>query len=624
MDASQDARCYRHAVDEACRLLGRLSVKTARASVPAVEGVFSLRLGLDVASVPPVSIQGVVHDGFRLAVNADGVSIAAASPKGVLNGVYELAERLGFLFLLPGESGEWAPAQLAALPLGETLFNPRFPFRGVFAQLEVAKDYSDEEWLRFYAKLKFNATRSKASCLDLGEEVGIRMEIGGHGLSELLPRKLFETNPEYFRMLQPEDFNGKRMSDSNFCVTNPQAREIVKTNFRKLIDETLGAYAIHAWADDLPGGGWCLCSSCRAFSPSDQSMIAMRLLAEVARESKTGLRIPVLAYHDTMFPGTAVPPAPENFLLYAPRERCYGHALDDPSCARNASYFTALKQWMDAFEGVDDAHTFEYYFDQLLFRGMHPFLPDVILRDMAVYHQHGIESHLSLQVGGPAIAPEYNMLVFAKAHWDSELTSQDVIAQLATSIDPETPEPWEQFFTKRADVFAKAMRFCGHETECCIDYRWMPESDAPFVQEMVETYAQASRELAAAADALEAQMAGASGRTAELATKEVARARFESAELMVMHYQQNAMIHIGRFFAQEDQAAREKGVCLMKQAIDALKVSREKALAFGLAFENCWYIRNVNDWQTREYSAKVARHESSTQAPPTKGLAAKP
>ena len=39
-----------------------------------------------------------------------------------------------------------------------------------------------------------------------------------------------------------------------------------------------GAYAIHAWGDDLPAGGWCLCPSCRSFSPEDQSMIAMNLL----------------------------------------------------------------------------------------------------------------------------------------------------------------------------------------------------------------------------------------------------------------------------------------------------------------------------------------------------------
>ncbi|MDD5705377.1 MAG: DUF4838 domain-containing protein [Kiritimatiellae bacterium] len=606
-DVSHDARCYRHAAAEACRLLGRLSVGSVLKPVPAADGVFSLRLGTDPATVPLPSSQGVLHDGFRLAVTAHGVAIAAASPKGVLNGVYELAERLGFVFLFPGEKGEWAPARPTPLPVGEALLNPRFPFRGAFSQLDISKDYSSEEWLRFYAKLKFNAVAHKSDSLPVSEELGIRLEVGGHGLSGLLPRDLYEREPELFRMFQPEDFGGKRLSDSNMCITNPKAREIVKANYRKQLTESQGAYAVHAWADDLPAGGWCLCPSCRAFSPSDQAMIGMRLLAEAARESGSGMRVPAIAYHDTMFPGTAVRPAPEDFLLYAPRERCYSHALDDAACPRNAVYLKALKAWMAAFSGIGDAHTFEYYFDQVLFRGMYPFLPGTILRDMRVYQRHGIETHLSLQVAGPAIAPEYNMLVFARAHWDDKLTPNRAIAWLARSISPKHPAPWKQFLTRRADVFAAAMRFCGHETMCCVDYRWLPESDTPFVREMVEVYGRSSHELLAVADALEAQTAGAGGRLAELASREAARARFESAELNVMRCQQEAMIHVGRYFATEDQSDRVEGVRLMKQALEALAAAKQQALAFGLP-EDGWYVRNVNGWQTREYQAKLARH----------------
>ena len=48
---------------------------------------------------------------------------------------------------------------------------------------------------------------------DAGIEVGYEF----HALSYLLPRELFETHPEYFRM----DDQGERIPQGNFCFSNP-------------------------------------------------------------------------------------------------------------------------------------------------------------------------------------------------------------------------------------------------------------------------------------------------------------------------------------------------------------------------------------------------------------------
>ncbi|MFA5203106.1 MAG: DUF4838 domain-containing protein [Lentisphaeria bacterium] len=610
-DQQSAERCYRYAVAELSRLLGRIGVATEIQAGPATPGRFSVRIAPRKsrhASAADAPADGRGGDGFRLSVDAHGVTVAARSAKGVLNGVYELAERLGFLFLLPGEKGEWAPARAQPLPLGEETMRPRFARQGVFASLETARDFSVEEWLRFYAKLRFNAVAHRIEDRGLAEELGLRLEVGEHGLSALLPRARFEQEPELFRMFQPEDFNGRRTNDSNFCVTNPKARQIVKRNYRETLRQNAGAYAVHAWADDLPAGGWCNCPSCRAFSPSDQAMLAMRLLAETLREEgAAGRRIPVIAYHDTMYPGRNIRPTPECFLLFAPRERCYAHALDDASCPRNAFYLKALEAWQTAFNGIGDAHTFEYYFDQVLCRGMYPFLPGVILGDLRVYQSHGIGTHFSLQVAGPAIAPEFNMLLFARALWHEELTSENFIGWLAPKLCPENPAPWQQYLCRRAAVFAEAMRFCDHATGNSLDYRWLPETDTPFGKEMARAYATASRDLAQAAADLAARKNDMPGRAAVLADTEVRRALFESSELLVMHHQQSAMNHLGRFFATDDKHAERQGVCGMERTLEALSVAHEKALAFGLPEEG-WYNRNINGWQAREYKAKLARH----------------
>lgn len=379
----EKSSCYRYAVAETCRLLKRAGVATRRKQRHFPKGWLRLHIGTPCMAVKAGRKKAakVTGDAYILIVSRTGVEILSRTPKGILNGVYDLAEQLGFFFLLPGEDGEWVPTGgLHPLPLGMTVRIAQFPYRGVFWESACAEDYPEEEWLKFYAKLRLNAISHHIRSRHLCEKLGLRLEIGGHGFARLLPRKLFAKHPEMFRMLQPLDFNGQRMADFNLCVTSPGARMLVKRNFARKIAGLKGVYAIHAWPDDLPAGGWCLCPTCRSYTASDQAMLAMKLLAEVIRSKRCRLRIPWIAYHDTMRPGNQISPPAECFLLFAPRERCYGHALDDPKCMRNQFYLKCLQECEAKFRACDDAHTFEYYFDQILFRGIYPYLPDIIIR----------------------------------------------------------------------------------------------------------------------------------------------------------------------------------------------------------------------------------------------------
>jgi hypothetical protein len=600
------SRCFQYAVQECVRLLRKMGVEVETRAPTERPDSFSIGLGLYSAAESTGALPA--HDGFTISVSKDGVGVVAATAKGVLNGVYHLAERFGVVFLLPGESGEWAPERVRSLPSGETVMQPRFPHRGVFWESLSTQDYSVEEWLRFYAKLKFNALSHAITDLPLAEELGIRLETGGHGLANLLPRELFATAPHLFRMFQPEDFRGQRVKDSNFCITHPEARNLVKKAFAQELKSATGVYGIHAWADDLPAGGWCLCPSCRAFSPADQSMLAMNLLAEAAKECESPARIATIAYHDTMFPGANIAPDERCFLLFAPRERCYGHALNDPQCARNRHYLEALDAWKERCRAVPDSHTFEYYFDQILFRGMYPFLPDVILADMATYAAYGISTHLSLQVAGPALAPEFNMLIFAAAHWDDRLTTVDFCSRLAEKLAEGGVPAWADYLQARAAVFADAMRMCGHDLLVYLDYRWLPETTAGFGREMAGVYADASRRLRDAAD----RLAAATGshmpeRLAKVMQKEIERAGFEAEELMVMHYQQCAVNHFAEYLNTGARGAAGEGCRQMTQAISALDAARAKALAFGLS-EQSWYCRNINAWLAGEFERKIERY----------------
>lgn len=601
--------CYRHAVAELERLLRRLDRQVERVSQPEFGAACWLRLGQ--LELPSASLAGVRDDGFVLAGGPAGAVIGARTAKGTLNGVYRLAEELGFLFLLPGEAGEWPPEQpaTAALPLGERLCNPRFKYRGVFYGALPFQDYPEPEWLRFYAKLGFNAICNHGRDeVPLTAELGLRFEVGGHGLAKCVPRELFEQEPELFRMFQPEDFGGRRQKDSNLCVTHPRAQRLVRENYAKRLAQLPGAYAVHAWPDDLPAGGWCLCPSCRALPPADQAMLAMRLEAAAVADSGRPMRVPVLAYHDTMFPGRQIAPPPEAFLLFAPRERCYGHRLDDPGCARNRHYLQALEAWVAAFAGIDDAHTFEYYCDQILYRGLYPFLPDVILADMQVYARAGIESHMVLQIAGPAIAPEFNLLAFARGMWDEALTPAALVTSLARALAPAAPQVWERYLTRRAAASTSAMRLCEHNVDIYLDYRWLPETVHPFGREMAAAYAATAGELLAAAAELEAAVTAAwPERARQMVANEVRRARFEAAEFQVMAHQQHAMNALAEFHNSGSQATLREALAELAAASAAFGPARERAVELGIPEKN-WYFGNINRWLGREFQQKHARY----------------
>lgn len=618
------SRCFAYAVQETCRLLERLGVHTRlMPSDGSGDGTFWMMLMKpgETREQMPASVLPQKADGYRLRIATGSVSIAARSTKGVLNGVYDLAERLGFLFLLPGETGEWTPnvtREAICLPVDDTVVNPRFDHRGVFL-VPMTTDCSLEEWLRFYAKLRFNAVAigdvKYADYRSLAEELGLRLELGQHGFHEFVPRDLFDKNPDLFRMFQPEDFGGKRCSDSNCCITHPRTKQLIQKNYRKLLKDVPSVYALHCWPDDLPAGGWCLCPSCRALTPSDQAMLAMRHLAEAAAQATPPVRVPALAYHDTMFPGSMIMPSKECFLLFAPRERCYGHALDDDTCARNRHYRQALEAWTRRFEGIDDAHTFEYYFDQILFRGLYPFLPTIILEDMRVYESHGIATHLSLQVAGPAVAPEFNMLVFAQGLWDRSLTAAEFIEGVACKILPQNPEAWRVYLRRRAEIFTAAMQMCDHELGIYLDYRWLPENTGEFGPKMARIYAESAAQLAQAIQTLtEAVRAEWPERARRLVVQEAARARFEAAELQVMTHQQTAMNALGYYHDTGDRSYLQRAVDSMKQTIAKLRDARTQALAAGIG-EKEWYFSNINRWLTREVEAKVERFVGKTGKP---------
>ena len=600
-----NSSCYQYAVTELARLLGRFNIVTSVSPGSLPQGGSLIQLTCSNALMnSTVEQKGIQADGYILEVTPKGVAIHALEPKGALNAVYAFAERLGYLFLYPGVEGEWLPdldGKRPGLTTGVFAVNPRFPHRGIF------NGNSEKEWAEYYAKLGLNTLCNPIEP-ELAARVGLRVEVGGHDLAGLFPRENYKTNPDLFRMSQPEDYFGKRVDDFNCCITNSETRQLLQKNYlaklKPLVQQSV--YAWHTWPEDLPANGWCYCTTCRSFSPADQAMMAMSTLAEVVRREKLPVRVPVLAYHDTMFPGIKIDAPKECFLLFAPRERCYGHALDDPACPKNRAFMEALKAWESKFSKTDDAHTFEYYLDRVLYRGLYPFLPDIILQDMKVYKAHGIQTHLALMVG-TAFVPRQTMLnlpLFAKGNWDESLDASTFIEETAQRILPRNPEPWRTYLTKRAEVFREIMQW-EHETEGWCDYRWLPETTLPFGTQMVPVYEKGSHALAEIADALEKSITPDwPKRVREYAESEIVKTRFEAAEVATMAAQQDAANHDGRYLNTGLETEKQQAVQRIQDTLSLFEVALKKAHEADIKQGDYYYM--FNEVIQKELSKKRA------------------
>lgn len=215
-----------------------------------------------------------------------------------------------------------------------------------------------------------------------GLEVGYEM----HAASWLLPRSLFATHPDYFRM----DAKGTRQADRNFCVSSPEAMELVAKRAVELAGQLYGSIpSYNFWLDDCKGGA-CQCPKCRTLSASDQQLLYCNRVATELRKSIPGAKFCYLAYFDAIHPPRAVKPAEGVFLEYAP----FNRDMHKPLAEQDNPDVKPLRDLLKAF-GSTDACVLEYWLDNSFFskwkKPPKRFAPekDVILSDLAWYRQLG-------------------------------------------------------------------------------------------------------------------------------------------------------------------------------------------------------------------------------------------
>ena len=195
--------------------------------------------------------------------------------------------------------------------------------------------------------------------IDYAHGRGLEIEYEIHAASCLLPRSMFAEVPGLFRM----DENGARTEKLNFCFTNPETLAIVGENAAALADALYGSNGnFYFWLDDCRDSA-CHCEKCRAYTPSEQQMLAVNAMTRAVRAKRPEARLAYLAYADSMPPPERVKPEAGIFLEYAPMEK---YKNEEGSEALAAEEERMLPRLLEFF-GREGAKVLEYWYDNSLY-----------------------------------------------------------------------------------------------------------------------------------------------------------------------------------------------------------------------------------------------------------------
>jgi hypothetical protein len=405
------------------------------------------------------------HDGYHIYRDGPSTCISGGSPRGCLYGVYTLLEELGCRWPVPGEDYEVIPKlKTISWSESEIISEPAIAGRGMV--LFGAHNKLDEilELVDWLAKNRFNflflcGDKLPSEALPKIKEAftarDMELEWGMHWLPKYLPRELFKEHPEYFRME-----GGKRTEKLNMCPSSSEAANIIAKNSLKEwgnLRDFPHLETLHLWPDDLGKGGWCSCEKCKDLTDSDQTL---KVTNEVARRLPLGdTKLAHLSYHTTIYPPKNIKPGKNVRLLYAPRERCYKHALDE--CAVNRKYLECLEGQIQMFPNKPEI--FEYYHDYILFRNLPVPLHPVIGNDTKAYRQAGSARIASLsfrKFSEWAYGPNYYVL--GKCLWRGEGDPQD-IQEYCNAVYGPCAKVMKRYFDLLFELCGTVMQLCEYE-----------------------------------------------------------------------------------------------------------------------------------------------------------------
>ena len=282
------------------------------------------------------------QQGYRFAISTKAIGMQGETDEGISYAIYELLDRLGCRWIVPGEIGE-------AIPQSRTVVMDETDIQQVPGTVSRSIIYADDAFKR-------------------RNRLGGFPYIAGHALESYLSKTQLEQHPDWnaeiggTRKLHACDV-GFRLCWANSAVATAVADSLIA----RLDQNPVPCISIS------PGDGvnFCECAECRALDSGDwdpsMSCIAItdryvhfaNRIAERVVTKHPHVKLGFLAYVQFTRPPLREKLHPALIPQLAPITYCRAHTIDDPTCESRQRIRGLLEGWGKVSRNIA---MYEYYF----------------------------------------------------------------------------------------------------------------------------------------------------------------------------------------------------------------------------------------------------------------------
>ena len=422
------------------------------AYAPAAKDGFRLGLmqdfGLDVSDVKDT----VLDDILYIDCDETGGIIAGDNPRSVLLSVYEYLRQNGCRWLMPGVDGEFIPmqdvkpvkyrhaptcryrgwcnegAEFQQCMLNSIDFIPKVGMNVYMMEFKIPTYYYDNYYNHRDNKenrppesvSSTQILQWKRQCEAEISKRGLQFHDIGHGWttdsfgidamggwSEADTENLSEETLQYLPLMEGKRglFRGQPIN-TNFCMSNPKARELFVKNVANYAETHYNSDYIHVWLADSRNNH-CECEECAKMRPADWYITLMNEIDEELTARQLDTRIVFIQYLDTTWaPKQIKIKNPDRFtMLVAPITRSYEVSLPTEKCTLKASeyvrnknvfpknleeYMAHYNEWREMWHGSNVSYEYHFWVHQAYdVSGIH--LARILNDDVRGYKAHGID-----------------------------------------------------------------------------------------------------------------------------------------------------------------------------------------------------------------------------------------
>ncbi len=425
------------------------------------------------------------EEGFVIFCNGR-VLLLAGNDQGPYHGteyaVYELLNRLGVRWFMPGEFGEWVPKRSTVIaPEMDVLEKPDFVMRNWW--LHAKPDLAELE-KRWKIRNKMNPDQMFATP-------------GDSSARRILPQdKYFKDHPEYFAM-NPDGTRNPHMPN----LTNPDtvhvAAEIIKQYFR----DNPGANSYGFAPDDgyprdyspetvklnqgfvelggrpgVPG----------EVSTSEEWFTFVNNVTREVRKEFPDVYIATNGYANRDIPPQGIKLDDHLVIMFAAIWSCTLHAYDDEHCWQKVRQEQMLKRWCEMCKNV---WVYGYNY-QMLVSALTP-LPEVhkLRRDFPLMKKWGVMGFLDETRNVWAECGIFSRYLRAKLEWDADADVDALADDFYSKWYGGAARPMRAFYDA-LDYAVEVTPMHGHED------RMLPDVYMPELMEKLARYIAAAQKLA--------------------------------------------------------------------------------------------------------------------------------